>query len=1003
MFVTPSGECYIYLQHAGVNSEIYAMRTLSRSVLLLALLGCGLYLAPTRILMANTGRTQNTPRTPAAPSPAKLSPAAERWVAHTLKKMSLDEKIGQVFAVWAYGSFLSTESPAYRELLRDVEEKHIGSFAIQTQASPLGIERSQVYPTAVLVNTLQSHAKIPLLVAADFERGTSMRVEEGTSFPHAMAVAATGRPEDAYTMGKITALEARAMGVPWIFAPDADVNSNPDNPIINTRSFGEDPARVSEFVAAFIRGVEENGGLATAKHFPGHGDTSTDSHLDLPTVNSDRAHLERVELAPFRAAIAAGVSTIMTGHLAVPALEPDPGLPATMSHRISTDLLRTQMGFQGLIVTDALDMGGVTVRYSPGEAAVRSLLAGADVLLVPPVLDAALEAVRDAVDSGRIPMARLNDAVTHVLRAKARLGLNKSKLVDLDALARNFDRPEFDRAAQDIADHGVTLLRDDQHILPLDATKRQRVLLVAVSGDADPYPAGNLENEIRWRVDSLASVRMDTRFVRADTVQLPSPDTYDVAIAAIFVRVADRKGSVGLPDDEAAVVDKLLAAGKPVIVACFGSPYLIERFPAAKTWIAAFSTVDVAQRAVGRALFGQIAVGGRLPVHVPGVAAIGAGLDLPANPMKLRPADAAEAAKLQPAYGLLDRAVADHAFPGGVLAVGYRDQLFVHAFGRQTYDATSPAVTPDTIYDAASLTKPVVTATLVAMQVEAGQIALDMPVARFIPEWNSGPNPEWRKTVTIRNLLTHTSGLPAHMDYFLTLHSKQEIIAAICNEPLAYEPGTKTIYSDLGYILLGEILQRAMGKTLDQLAREQIFAPLGMADTAFHPAKSLKKRIAPTENDVAFRKRLLQGEVDDENAFVMGGVAGHAGMFTTAPDLAAFCQMLLNGGIYAHRRLLTRATISLFTAPQPLAAGTFTLGWMMPTPGSSSGHYFSAHSFGHLGFTGASIWIDPDRQLFVILLTNRVYPTRANDKIAAVRPALHDAVIEALGLAPAAH
>ena len=979
------------MRHAGDHIGIRAMRTLSRWLLLLAL-----------FLMATTGRTQKSPRAPDAPKPAELSSEGERWVSQTLKSMSLDEKIGQLFAVWAYGSFLSTESQDYKDLLSDVEEKHIGTFAIQTQGSPTGIVRSQVYPTAVLINTLQRHAKVPLLVAADFERGTSMRVEEGSSFPHAMAVAATGRPEDAYTMGKITALEGKAVGVPWIFAPDADVNSNPENPIINTRSFGEDPARVSEFVAAFVRGVEENGGLATAKHFPGHGDTSTDSHLDLPTVTSDRAHLERVELAPFRAAIAAGVSTIMTGHLAVPALEPDPDVPATMSPKITTDLLRGQMGFDGLVVTDALDMGGVTVRYPPGEVAVRSILAGADVLLVPPVLDAALQAVREAVASGRIPMARLDEAVTRVLRAKAKLGLNKSKIVDLDALARNFDRPEFDKAALDIADRGITLLRDDQHILPLDSTKPQRVLLVAVSGDFDPYPAGNLESEIRWRVDSLASVRMDTRFVRADTVKLPPPDTYDVAIAAIFVRVADRKGSIGLPDDEAAVVDRLLAAGKPVVVACFGSPYLAERFPSAKTWIAAFSTVDVAQWAMGRALFGQTAVAGRLPVHVPGVAPLGAGLNLAANPMELREADAKSEAKLQRAYDVLDQAVNDHAFPGGVLAVGYKDELIVHEFGRQTYDAKSPAVNVDTIYDVASLTKPVVTTTLVAMQVEAGRIGLDLPVARYVPEWNDGPNPDWRKTVTVRNLLTHSSGLPAHKDYFLSLHSKREFIAAICKEPLEYAPGTKTVYSDLGFILLGEILERATGKTVDQLARDQIFAPLDMGDSMFNPPKSLLGRIAPTENDTTFRKRLVQGEVHDENAFALGGVAGHAGLFTTAGDLAVFCQMLLNGGIYGHHRLLNRSTISQFIAPQAVSGNTRTLGWMTPTPNSSSGRYFSPHTFGHLGFTGTSIWIDPDRQLFVILLTNRVYPARDNDKIAAVRPAVHDAVIESLGLAPLA-
>jgi CubicO group peptidase (beta-lactamase class C family) len=251
-------------------------------------------------------------------------------------------------------------------------------------------------------------------------------------------------------------------------------------------------------------------------------------------------------------------------------------------------------------------------------------------------------------------------------------------------------------------------------------------------------------------------------------------------------------------------------------------------------------------------------------------------------------------------------------------------------------------------------------------------------------------------------LLTHSSGLPAHKEYFLTLHSKREFIAALCRETLEYAPGTKTVYSDLGFILLGEILERATGKPLDQLAHEQIFAPLAIADTMFNPAKNLLSRIAPTENDTVLRKRLLQGEVHDENAFAMGGVAGHAGLFTTASNLAAFCQMLLNGGIYGHHRLLTRATISQFTVPQALAGNARTLGWMAPTPNSSSGRYFSPRSFGHLGFTGTSIWIDPDRQLFVILLTNRVYPVRENDKIAAVRPAVHDAVIESLGLAPAA-
>ena len=387
-----------------------------------------------------------------------LPAEAEAWVQQTLQAMSLDEKLGQLIVVSCHGGFLPVESEEFQRLARHVEQNHTGGLIIATRAGALGIERSQVYPTAALVNALQKRARIPLLVGADFERGTAMRLQEGTSFPQAMAVAATGRAEDAYAMGKITALEARAAGVPWIFAPVCDVNSNPANPIINVRSFGEDPQRVGALAAAFVRGVEENGGLATAKHFPGHGDTNLDSHLDLPTVAGDRARLESVELPPFRAAIEAGVSTVMTGHLAVPALEPDANVPATLSQNITTEILRHEMGFDGLVVTDDLNMGGVTVRYSPGEIAVRSILAGSDVLLSPLEPDAAVAALREAAVSGRLPMPRIDDAVTRILRAKARLGLHKSKTVDLEALAKTFGRPEFARTAQDIADRGVTLL-----------------------------------------------------------------------------------------------------------------------------------------------------------------------------------------------------------------------------------------------------------------------------------------------------------------------------------------------------------------------------------------------------------------------------------------------------------------------------------------------------------------------------------------------------------------
>jgi beta-N-acetylhexosaminidase len=961
-------------------------------------------------LMAHNARSQNRATTAkktvakdaaSAPKSAakKLSPDASAWVETTLRKMTVDEKIGQLLFTTYHGSFTATDAPAYQQIMHDVNDLHVGGFINVTRMSPLGIVKSQAYPTAVLTNQLQAKSRLPLLIGADFERGTAMRLDEGTSFPTAMALAAGGDLKDAYAMGKITALEARAVGIQWIYAPDADVNNNPGNPIINTRSFGEEPQRVAEFVSAFVRGVEENGGLATAKHFPGHGDTAADSHIDLPVIRADRDRLEKLELVPFRAAIAAGAGSVMTGHLSIPALEPDSNTPATLSHNILTGLLRDELRFDGLVVTDAMDMGGITVRFAPGEAAVRAVLAGADALLMPPVPDAAFEALQEAVRSGRISKERLDASVRRILRAKARLGLHSNRVVDVNAINQKFGSIAWEKEAQEISDRGVTLLRDTPRRLPLDGTKPSRALLLAFYADPEPYPGEDLERELRPRFESLTTLRTDTRFVNASTLKLPPPDSYDVAILALFVRVSDRKGNVDVPAEQAALAEQIYKSGKPIITVGFGSPYLIESFPQAETWLAAFGISDVAQISVARALFGQIPVRGHLPVTIPGVnLKAGFGMELPANSMALQPMDARGEAQLQPAFDVVEKAIAEKAFPGATLAVGYRGKVSVHAFGKLSYDAKAAATNLNTMYDIASLTKVVATTTLVAKLAEgdfAVPLDLDAKIERYLPEWAGGPNAEWRHRVTVRHLLTHTSGLPAFKEYWRTSKGKADTLGRIFAEPLEYEPGAKEIYSDLGIILMAEIIERLTGRTLDDLAKSTIFSPLGMKDTMYRPPKKLWPQIAPTEIDNQLRHRLVQGEVHDENAFAIGGVSGHAGLFSTAPDLAAFCQMLLNGGVYAHQRILRRVTIAQFTAPQQLSGGARTLGWAVPTEGGSSGHFFSAHSFGHTGFTGTSIWIDPDRQLFVVLLTNRVHPTRENTKIQQVRPALHDAVMQA--------
>jgi CubicO group peptidase (beta-lactamase class C family) len=513
----------------------------------------------------------------------------------------------------------------------------------------------------------------------------------------------------------------------------------------------------------------------------------------------------------------------------------------------------------------------------------------------------------------------------------------------------------------------------------------------------------------------VTTIRADTRFRDAANIKLPSPDSYDVAILALFVRVSDRKGNVDVPAEQVALAEQVYKSGKPVITLAFGSPYLIELFPQAETWLGAFGISDVAQISMARALFGEIPVRGHLPVTIPGAQLEASfGIEVPADPMKLQPMDARSEAQLQPAFDVVEAGIKDKAFPGATLAVGYRGKVSLHAFGKQTYEAKSPSIAIDTMYDIASLTKVVATTTIVAKLAEGDfpvRLDLDANVERYLPEWASGPQPERRHRVTARHLLTHTSGLPPFKEYWRTAGSgatakpstsKQDTLDKIFAEPLEYGPGTQEVYSDLGIILVAEIIERLTGQKLDTLARETIFSPLAMFDTMFKPPKKLWPGIAPTEIDNQYRHRLLQGEVHDENAAAIGGVSGHAGVFSTAPNLAAFCQMLLNGGVYAHQRILRRATIAEFTEPQQLSGGTRTLGWAVPTEGGSSGHFMGPHTFGHTGFTGTSIWIDPDRQLFVVFLTNRVYPTRENQKLAKVRPALHDAVMQSLGLATGA-
>ena len=592
------------------------------------------------------------------PGPIRLDRDGERWAEKTLHKLSTEEKVGQLFMIWVRAQFLNLASPDYLQLRDSIARYHVGGFCMTVPLDGPFLLKNQPYEAAVLLNQLQRDSKLPLLFSADFERGVSMRLFGATVFPHAMAFGAAGKLDDAEAFGRITAQEARAIGVHWNFFPDADVNSNPANPIINTRSFGEDPKQVSDLVVAYMRGARAGGMMTTVKHFPGHGDTDTDSHLGVARVSGDLNHLQTVELPPFKSAIEAGVDSVMVAHVSVPALEPDPDRVATTSPAVVTDLLKKRLGFKGIVVTDALDMAALTRFYAAniGRAAVDSFKAGNDVLLIPADLDASYRAMLEAVRSGEITQERLNHSVLKVLEAKASLGLEKARLVDIDKLTTLVGSPQNLAAGQRAADDAITLVRDNGKLLPLKLTGtaksglpyqsveevRNRVVAVIFSDDVRLDSGRALERQIKARIPDANVVYVDPRIAAAliDSV-LATIDQAQVVIAAVYAiptagKVANAqaglKNSVGLADATGTLLQRMLEhAAERAVVLAMGNPYVAQDFPAIQNYICTFSNATVSEVSAVKALFGEIAIHGRLPVSIPNVAQRGAGIDRPAR------------------------------------------------------------------------------------------------------------------------------------------------------------------------------------------------------------------------------------------------------------------------------------------------------------------------------------------------------------------------------------
>ncbi len=915
---------------------------------------------------------------------APLNDAARTWIEQTLAGLTLREKVGQMTSAWVLGDYTSTTDPSYVEVRDQVVRDGVGGITMSL-GTPIEV--------AAKLNDLQRLARIPLLVHSDLEPNLG-RLEGGifapytygagsaTVIPANMAIGATGDVELARRAGEITGREAMAVGINVVFAPTVDVNNNPANPVINTRSFGEDPAQVAAMTAAFVRGVQSAGAAATAKHFPGHGDTDTDSHLALPVVRSSRARLDQVELVPFRAAIAAGVMGVMSAHIALPAIGKD-SAPATLRRDVITGLLRDTLGFTGVAYTDALSMEGIGAGYTIEKSAVLAVQAGADVLLKPSDVRRAIDAVVAAVGRGDIAEARIDASVRRLLETKLRVGVIQRPFVSLEALRDTVGALAHRKLAQEIAERAITLVRDRSNLVPL--ARGVPTLVLTYAPEADITAGRSFATSLRAALGAgTRSQRIGARTPRAELDSLGRGA--ERVVFSTHGRTIEGEGKLAIAPQVAQWLDSV-AAVRPVVLVAHGNPYVIRQFRTIGTYAMAFGTGATVETASALAIAGQRAISGHSPISLPGFYARGDGMPriLPFT------RDALPTVMKDSLQHLLDRAVLDSAFPGAVAIVGRKDRVLATvSAGRIDWAKDAPAPDARTLWDMASLTKVTATTSSVMQLVEQHKVDLNAPVQKYLPDWQ-GPN---KDKVLIRHLLTHSSGLPAWRPLYKEATNAAQAMQLVFQTALDTLPGVRMLYSDLNFILLAQVVQRVSGQRIDAYAAEHVFGPLKMTDTQYRPDASLLPRIAPTEVD-PWRQRQIRGEVHDENAFILGGVSGHAGLFSTAADVARLCQAYLNGGTLDGVRVWSPETIMLFTAVQDSTFSNRALGWETPNGVNSAGRMMKRPAFGHTGFTGTSIWIDPAHDLFVVLLTNRVNPTRQNTKIGGVRQSVAD-LVEAL-------
>jgi beta-N-acetylhexosaminidase len=946
--------------------------------------------------------------------------SADKWVDSLMQKMTIDQKIGQLFMIQAYSN---KNEQHFTDVLKQISQFEVGGV-IFMQGGPVA--------QAKISNKLQQASPIPLLVAIDAETGLGFRLDSTLNYPVQMALGAIESDTLIYRMGYEIGKQCRMIGVHMNMAPVSDININHDNPIINYRSFGEDKKQVARKSWLYASGMQDAGVLATAKHFPGHGDTQIDSHHDLPVIKQTKVQLDSLEMFPFSYLIKKGIGAIMTGHLQVPALEANKKLPATLSSNIIQKKLRNELGFSGLVITDAMNMKGVSNLYSSAESTVKALKAGNDMVEIVPRLDRAIAAVKQAVATGELSVDEIDEKCRKILTVKKWLGLDQQKFVKTDDLYNKLNENRFQLTKRLLQEQSLTVLANKQDIIPLKYIDRLKIASVAI-GSEQTVPFQNMLANYTG-VDFFNTTKTLSEEESISLMNQLKP--YNLLIISVHGTGLYPFRRFGISDQQIKLIEKL--KGQNSIVCFFGNPYAMQHFP--EIWnagglIVAYQDNQEAQELSAQLIFGAIGANGKLPVKLDGRYPMRSGIEV--KPIGRLKYTLPEEVKINAVFlksridSLAKSAIADRAFPGCQVLVAKDGKIiFNQSYGYFTYE-NEQAVTHQSLFDLASITKITAPLPVIMKLYDEKKIALDAPFSNYFDEFKKTN----KSAMTIRDLLTHQAQLQSGLPFWIEPGSRTQlrkevfenqpsekfqvrvatelyarndikdlIIKDIIRSPLRVKK--EFHYSDLGFGLFPTMIERVIETPFQEYLNNEFLKPLGAFSTRFKPYEQFPlAQIAPTENDQTFRKELLHGFVHDELAALLGGISGNAGLFSTANDLAKIMQMFLQTGYYGGKQYISPRTINEFTKVQfPQTENRRALGFDKPNPGIKGlknrfpAADASPSSFGHTGFTGTFTWADPGNNLLFIFLSNRVHPTRRNLAISSlnIRTKMHQAVYDAI-------